>query len=370
MHLSAVFSALVLSVLVICSPPTNAIQSSNETQSYIVTFKSADTRPSFATANSTNVLYDYDIINGIAGNFTTEQIQELRADPNVEDIYEDNMMELDAIQTNATWGLARLSSKEKLRYQNATATNFTFYYNQDAGRNVDIYIVGMLLSLLHKGKFAFKYLSRFGLTSVDVRGGELHLADILMRIILVMEPTAPASNTYGVAKQADIIAVKVMDKGDVRISNLISGLQYVYNSVKRSGRRSVVSVSISGPATPVVDDAVVKCSAGNKGREASRYSPARVPSAITVTSSDIADQQVKTSNFGLAVDIVAPGRNIISTGIGGRHATAIKSGTSMATAYVTGLVATFLTFGKYTPAEMQVFLANHAQKGALSHMCK
>ena len=45
-------------------------------------------------------------------------------------------------------------------------------------------------------------------------------------------------------------------------------------------------------------------------------SPARSPDALTVGAIDITDRQADFSNYGTAVNILAPGVDIISTWIG------------------------------------------------------
>ncbi|KAG6871812.1 hypothetical protein C0995_016236, partial [Termitomyces sp. Mi166 len=189
-----------------------------------------------------------------------------------------------------------------------------------------------------------------------------------------------ASTTYGVAKQANIIAVKVLDHtGHGNDSDLIFGLEYIQKSAKASGRPSIASLSlISEHASKPIDDAIASLTkaniivvviAGNNATDARRFSPARAPSAITVGASDIADEQASFSNYGPAVDILAPGVNIISTWIGNinvvsetTQATKIETGTSMAVPHISGLAATFLTFGKFTPAAMKEYLAYLALK--------
>lgn len=71
--------------------------------------------------------------------------------------------------------------------------------------------------------------------------------------------------------------------------------------------------------------------AGNESQDANNVSPARVPEAITVGATTINDTFASFSNFGPAVDILAPGLDILSAGFQAANATAILSGTSMAT---------------------------------------
>ncbi|KAG6871813.1 hypothetical protein C0995_016237 [Termitomyces sp. Mi166 len=341
-------TVLIISVFTILSLMVNIVKCHDEmNEEYIVTFKSDSSRISFVKHNNASITYYYDIINGIAGKFTKKQINELRANSDVEEIYKDSIVEAAATQTNSTWGLARLSSKTKLVYQNATATNFTFNYFAQAGQGVDIYIVdtGVYINHTEFGGRA-KWGATFGgYPDVDDNGHGTHCAG------------TAASTTYGVAKQADIIAVKVLDhSGYGKTSDIISGLEYIEKSAQASGRHSVALVAVTIP--------------GNTGKQASNYSPACAPSAITVGASNITDDEALFSNYGPAVTMLAPGVDVISTWIGNDNATMIKTGTCMAAAHISGLAATFLTTGNYTPAAMKNWLVNIALKNALNNICK
>ncbi|KAG6887423.1 hypothetical protein C0995_015488, partial [Termitomyces sp. Mi166 len=235
--------------------------------------------------------------------FIDKDIQELQANPNVEGIYEDIAGNGAVYQTNATWGLARLSSKKKLEYWNIIATNFTFNYYPSAGQGVDIYVIDSGVYVNHTD---FGGRARWGKTfggypDIDGHGHGTHCAAIA------------AGTTYGVAKHANIIAVKVIDERlHGWVSDMIYGLDYVYESVKASA-----------------ENILLFAAAGNDATDASLFSPGHAASAITVAASNITDYQTAKSNYGPAVDLFAPGKNIVSAWIGNEKATQVISGTSM-----------------------------------------
>ena len=76
---------------------------------------------------------------------------------------------------------------------------------------------------------------------------------------------------------------------------------------------------------------------GNSYADASSYSPASAPNAITVGAIDSANAKPSFSNFGPVVDIFAPGVEILSTWIDNNKSTASLTGTSMACPHVVGL---------------------------------
>jgi cerevisin len=162
-----------------------------------------------------------------------------------------------------------------------------------------------------------------------------------------------AGSVFGVAKKASINMIKCMaDDGSGSTADIISGINLAANNAVSSGRPSVVSMSLGGPANQAVDDAVSNAvklgvpfivAAGNEAADASTSSPARLggpngnPGIVTVGATTITDQMASFSNFGVNVDILAPGQDILSCGIDGDDAVKNDSGTSMST-YVICLI--------------------------------
>ncbi|KXN80636.1 Cuticle-degrading protease [Leucoagaricus sp. SymC.cos] len=186
-----------------------------------------------------------------------------------------------------------------------------------------------------------------------------------------------AGSQFGVAKSANLIAVKVLsDAGSGAVSDIVSGLSFVQSSARSSGRPSVASMSLGGGASTALDSAVasltgsgvhLSVAAGNDGADAGNTSPARAPSANTVGATTIADARASFSNFGSVVDVFAPGQNVISAWIGSTTATNNISGTSMATPHVAGLIAYLISVrGNMSPASMSTLLKSLSLKGVIS----
>ncbi|QRW25382.1 Retrovirus-related Pol polyprotein from transposon TNT 1-94 [Rhizoctonia solani] len=139
------------------------------------------------------------------------------------------------------------------------------------------------------------------------------------------------TRTYGVAKKAQVHAVKVLG------SNGSGSMADV-----TSHKGSVANMSLGGGKSPALDRAVnaavrngmhFAVAAGNDNKDACNYSPAAAELAVTVGAS--------TSRP--CVDIFAPGLNILSTWIGSKTATNTISGTSMASPHTAGLLAYYLS---------------------------
>ncbi|KAJ2935949.1 hypothetical protein H1R20_g1145, partial [Candolleomyces eurysporus] len=142
----------------------------------------------------------------------------------------------------------------------------------------------------------------------------------------------------------------------------VSGLNWVLNQHRGSGRPSVVAFPITGSANTALDNAVtsltnngihVVVAAGNGNVDIRNISPARVPSVISVGATNIQDARTNTSNYGASITTFAPGQNSISSSNSSNTATNVLSGTSVGTAHVAGLVAYFIRLvGNMSPSAM------------------
>ncbi|PPR00624.1 hypothetical protein CVT24_005485 [Panaeolus cyanescens] len=369
------FTAILLAVSLVAptlASPTIAMREverykGQTSGKYIVNFKKGVSRGKWANKLKVKTSDNWDLVNGFAAELDEATLNELRASKDVELITEDGIMEAFATQTNAPWGLQRISQRAKLTSTSTTALTYTYNYDNTAGAGVDIYIVDTGIYTAHSD---FGGRARWGasfnnLGNSDGNGHGTHCAG------------TAAGTRYGVAKAANLIAVKVLsDSGSGATSGIVSGLDWVLAQAKASGRPSVVSMSLGGSTATALDNAVasltaagihVVAAAGNSNVNAANTSPARAPSAITVGASTIGDVRSSFSNYGAVVDVFAPGTGITSTWIGSTTATNNISGTSMAAPHVAGLVAYLIAKdGNVTPAAMETKIKNLSIKSALT----
>ncbi|KAH7334794.1 protease [Rhizoctonia solani] len=302
-------------------------------------------------------------IKGVAGKFTDATLDKIRAMPEVEYVERDQVVyaihepsdETHSTQRGAPWGLARISHRNKLGF----STFNQYIYDPHGGEGVDVYVIDTGINVKHK---EFNGRAHWGHTvpqndvDEDGNGHGTHCAGTI------------ASDKYGVAKKANVYAVKVLgSNGSGSMSDVVAGVTWASKQAqakaieaikeiratgKTSHKGSVANMSLGGGKSPALDRAVnaavrngmhFAVAAGNDNKDACNYSPAAAELAVTVGASTLGDERAYFSNHGSCVDIFAPGLNILSTWIGSDTATNTISGTSMASPHTAGLLAYYLS---------------------------
>jgi len=193
-----------------------------------------------------------------------------------------------------------------------------------------------------------------------------------------------ASKTFGVAKQANIVGVKVLDDAGLGASSwIIKGMQYSVINAKMNGNQAgVISMSLGGAPSYALNNAaleaaremIVVVAAGNEASDACYTSPAGLggnavySGIISVGSTDETDKMSNFSNYGSCVDIFAPGSSILSTFARSDQSVAMLSGTSMACPHVAGAAALFLEKHDYDASKALADMFESASKGILSSL--
>jgi len=185
---------------------------------------------------------------------------------------------------------------------------------------------------------------------------------------------------YGVAKDVTLHSVKVLgDSGSGSLSWMVDALDWVER--KKDLRPAIVSASLGGKGVvksiaAAIDTAtsagvMVVVAAGNDGKtsdpDACDYSPAHVPSAITVGSTQDDDKRSAFSNFGRCLDLFAPGSSVLSAGHDSDTDSATLSGTSMACPHVSGAAALlFEANPTSTVTDLEAMLKGQATSGKVT----
>ncbi|KAJ3111000.1 serine protease [Phlyctochytrium bullatum] len=329
---------------------------------------------------------DFDIrgvFKGYSGRFSQATLELLRANPFVSHIEQDQVVSVDYVvddvsaqglvkQTDAPWGLSRISHKGLPK---DPASQAEYIHRDDVGEGVTAYVIDTGVSVNHVD---FEGRATWGVTvpandaDIDGNGHGTHVAGTI------------AGKRFGVAKKAKIVAVKVLrSNGSGTLSDVVKGVEWVVDrhlaqvsQAVRSGKaktsvKSVANMSLGGGSSPALDKAVdaavesgihFAVAAGNSGDDACDYSPAASEQAVTVGATTSSDTMAYFSNHGRCTDIYGPGYNILSTWIGTNNATAILSGTSMASPHTAGVLAALTSLGDfdtYSPADLKKHLVEN-----------
>lgn len=165
-----------------------------------------------------------------------------------------------ATQGNApSWGLGRISHQQR--------GNTDYIFDSTAGRGITIYGVDSGIDILHAefGGRATWGANFFNNINTDEFGHGTHTAATF------------GGTNYGVAKNVNIVAVKVLgDQGQGPWSSIIDGLQWAVNDAREKGilGKAIINFSVGGPSSRAADNALtaahnagvfVSAAAGNDG---------------------------------------------------------------------------------------------------------
>jgi subtilisin family serine protease len=178
------------------------------------------------------------------------------------------------------------------------------------------------------------------------------------------------STLKGVAPKAKLLSVRAFRGGGPEPAlstsfQLLKGINWAFSSGAK-----VMNMSFAGPMDPLLEriiknatakGAIFIAAAGNNGPKGAPVYPAAYPEVIAVTATDEKDRLYGKANRGDYVFIAAPGVDIVAPALKGGYD--LSSGTSMAAAHVSGVVALLLERdGKIDGSGARAILAKSARK--------
>jgi subtilisin len=312
---------------------------------YIISYRSFDNLPSTSALRIAQVSKDVLQQNGIdasalrtsfsgdlcgfVATLTVEQAQRIKTGGVVETIEPDRIIALGSCFTVVAPSLVTWNIK-KVGYGDGTGKTA---WIMDTG--IDSDHPDLTVDVARSKSFLP------GNTSIeDENGHGTHVAGII-------GGKNNAIGVLGVASGANLVSIRILDKEGVgTLSSTIQGLSHISANAKAG---DVVNMSFGEEGISEALDRQVKAiaakgvfftiAAGNDGKAANLFSPARANGAniFTVSAVDSLDNFASFSNFGNdVVDFAAPGVRIVSTYKDGNYAR--MSGTSQAAPHVAGLL--------------------------------
>lgn len=334
--------------------------------SYLVTLKGGTKAPSAAGKSladkyGAKISHTYGtVLNGYAVQANERQAKRLAADSQVASVVQDTRVTLEHNQKNPpSWGLDRIDQAD-------LPLDRSYTWPESAGAGVTVYVIDTGIRVSHtdfggRASYGWDFVGG-DRTASDGNGHGTHVAGTI------------AGKRYGVAKNAKVVAVRVLDNaGGGTTARVIAGIDWVTRHAKKP---AVANVSLGGYRNAQLDAAVrnsiasgvtYTVAAGNDGLPAGLYSPAAVKEAITVGATDKKDARAGFSNFGPALDLFAPGVAITSASYADDTGRATYSGTSMASPHAAGVAALYLAdHPKARPAQVSKALVAQAGSGKVS----
>ncbi|PSP80853.1 peptidase S8 [Halobacteriales archaeon QS_1_68_20] len=320
---------------------TAAVSASGNDRKIVGLAAGEDFGPAKAVADSVHRTLDFgDVGKAVAGNFSEQAIDRLRANHDVRYVENDGLMH--ALPGNGPPGGGG-SEGECLPWGVDRTDADVAHANGETGSGADIAIVDTgidddhpdLQANVGKGK-AF----------VECKGGNCNYAwsdddDHGTHCAGIADAVrGNEEGVQGVSTEATLHAVKVLDKsGSGTFSDVADGIRYVadqgWDVASLSLGASSGSQTVKDAGQYAYDKGVLLvAAAGNDGpcSDCVGY-PAAYSEFVAVSSTDSDDSLSSFSSTGPEVEIAAPGGSVYSTVIGGYDT---FSGTSMACPHVSG----------------------------------
>ena len=357
---------------VVLSAPMQVAHASTITYTpYIVTLRDGVVTQDFVNREihlGVDVIRQFTLAtSGFLADLTANEYLKLKNDPRVEHIEPDSIVGLSAEQSlqndsgwRPSWGLDRINQVDGVLDD--------FYSYEYVGNGVDVYVLDTGINSSHT---EFTSRIKTGYSAIDDPNGTEDCNGHGSHVSGVVGGTI-----YGVAKSVNIIPVRVLGCAATgTTSSVLSGINWMIAN-HQAGVPAVANMSFATGKSTILNEAVISAiddgitvvvAAGNTNSDSCNYSPASETLAITVAAITIENTKASYSNHGSCVDLFAPGSDIVSAFYGSPTILRSRSGTSMATPHVSGVVAQILEqHPDWTPQQVSTQIISQSTANALS----
>jgi len=346
---------------------------------YIVTFKantanetikSLSNQINLSLTNKTLPTRQTSLFKGLMGSIPNKQLIKLQNHPAVLSIEVNRTIKLNSpielsssLQRNASvdsWGLDRIDQAQ-LPLDNS-------YSPQNQGTDVHAYIIDSGINIDH---IDFGGRASWSFTATDINDGDTdgnghgtHMAGIV------------GGNVYGVAKNVNLHAVKVVNHSGVgTLAGLIEGVEYVTNNHQSPAVATIAITTGFSQALDFAIDASINAGvtyavpSGDYSQDACHFSPAANFNAITVAASWSDDRASAYSNHGNCINILAPGLYIKSDWPLANSANNTISHSPLSAAFVAGAAALILEQSPgLTPQQVKTQIIENSAANVLTEV--
>lgn len=287
-------------------------------------------------------------LNSISATVPSTALNALKNSPSVVSIEEDDVIKIEG-QTE-DWGINQMNVP--------TAKNLGY-----TGKGVKIAVLDTGISphddlVISGGTSISSYTSSY----YDDNGHGTHVAGII-------GAKDNSIGTVGAAPDASIYAVKVLGaNGSGLTSDIIFGIDWAIankmNIINLSLGTQQDSLALKEAINKATNNGIIViAAAGNDGNATGTGDtvdyPAKYDNVIAVGATDSSNKKASFSSAGPAVTVSAPGVSILSTLNNGSYG--YKQGTSMATPYVSGIVALYKeAYPNYNAVQIQQLVESNA----------
>lgn len=275
------------------------------------------------------------------------------------------------VQTNNYYQIDNAEPAEQLSFRSVQLDDYPFGMTgvsrlraETEGQNIKICMIDTPIDISHSillpdyiemrnnvvGSVA-DYQMRHGTAVASILVGQSHKVGVAPKAKLYALGSF-ASNPNGLARSTTHL--------------IIDNLEYCIKN-----KADIINLSFAGPPDPIVERVIkgllnrgilVVAAAGNHGANAPPAYPAAIPGVIAVTAVDAFRNLFSEANRGHYIDYAAPGVDILAAAPDNRFSK--YTGTSMATAHVSGLLALLLSqFGPLDHKRLSSTTIDLGEKG-------